>query len=372
MSAPGAVALAAARPLRIDIAVNNFNYGTFVAEAIDSALAQDYPHVRVIVVDDGSTDDSREIIGGYGKRIAIVLKENGGQGSAFNAGFAAGDGDIVMFLDADDLLDPLIAARVADAFTVQPQAAKVQWHLELADASGAPTGIVKPGPHLPLPDGDMRRAELAFPFDIAWTATSGNAYPRWALSELLPMPEPDYRIAADAYLQHLPALLGPVVSLEPVGALRRVHGANLHEQATNDSLDVARVRTSIRSARVTSAHLDLLAARLGLDRGERRRALSVSYLAQRLISLRLEPSEHPIAGEHRARLLLLGLRAAAGRFDVAPPLRLAFALWFLAVAFAPRAIARRLGELLLFPERRGGVNRVLAVLHRGYERLGSD
>lgn len=369
MSDPGELALAAEKPLRVDIVVNNYNYGRFVADAIDSALEQSYPHVRVIAVDDGSNDDSVEVIAGYGDRVFTVAKENGGQGSAFNAGFVAGDGDIVIFLDADDLLDPLIAARVADAFTATPEAAKVQWQLELADIDGRPTGVIKPGLHLPLPEGDMRRAELAFSFDIAWTATSGNAYPRWALRELLPMPEPDYRIAADAYLQHLPALLGPVVSINDVGALRRVHGANAHEQATHEALDVARVRTSIRAARVTSAHLQLLAVRLGYDRGERP-PLSVSYSAQRLISLRLEPAEHPVAGDRRLPLVLGGLRAAAGRFDVKPPLRVMFALWFLAVAVAPRAVVRTLAEWLLFPERRGAVNGLLSALHRGYGRIG--
>lgn len=71
------------------IIIDNYNYGRFLADAINSALAQTYQHTEVIVVDDGSTDNSREIISQYGDRIRPVLKENGGQGSAFNAGFEA-------------------------------------------------------------------------------------------------------------------------------------------------------------------------------------------------------------------------------------------------------------------------------------------
>src|SRR5579862_7959674 len=88
------------------IIINNYNYGRFLPEAIDSALQQTYPHTEVIVVDDGSTDRSREIIAAYGDRIIPVLKENGGQTSAVNSGFAASHGDVVLFLDADDALEP--------------------------------------------------------------------------------------------------------------------------------------------------------------------------------------------------------------------------------------------------------------------------
>src|SRR4051812_16040279 len=88
------------------IIINNYNYGHFLRDAIDSALAQTYPCTEVIVVDDGSTDDSREVIAGYGQRVTAVFKENGGQASAFNAGFAASRGEVVVFLDADDTLLP--------------------------------------------------------------------------------------------------------------------------------------------------------------------------------------------------------------------------------------------------------------------------
>jgi glycosyltransferase involved in cell wall biosynthesis len=64
------------RPL-VSIVVNNFNYERFLREAIDSALAQTYAPVEVVVVDDGSTDSSRDIIASYGDRLIPVLKANG-------------------------------------------------------------------------------------------------------------------------------------------------------------------------------------------------------------------------------------------------------------------------------------------------------
>ena len=353
------------QPMRIDIIINNYNYGRFLGDAIDSALAQTHPHVRVIVVDDGSTDDSSQVIASYLDRVVPVLKSNGGQGSAFNAGFAAADGDIVMFLDSDDMLDPGIAARVATAVATQPDAGKIQWRMELADADGHPTGSVLPAAHVPLPEGDMRRAELTFPFDIAWTATSGIAFPMAVLRQIMPMPEADYRIGADSYLQHLTPLLGPVISLDVIGANRRVHGDNAYEQLSTASLDLAHVHEAIREAAVTRVQLEQLATRLDLQRPSGA-ILSVSDLAHRLISLRFDRANHPMPGDDRARLALAGARAALRRFDVDPAMRAAFCAWFLATAVAPRPIALRLGRLFLFPEQRAGVNRLLRLLHRGH------
>ncbi len=81
------IAAGTSKPL-VSILINNYNYGRFLSKAIDSALNQEYQNIEVIVVDDGSTDDSRKIIESYGERIKPVLKENGGQASAFNAGFS--------------------------------------------------------------------------------------------------------------------------------------------------------------------------------------------------------------------------------------------------------------------------------------------
>src|SRR5215212_8459413 len=97
------------------VIINNFNYGRFLREAIDSALAQDYPATEVVVVDDGSTDDSRAVIESYRDRVRAVFKENGGQGSAYNAGVPVSRGEYVCMLDADDTLDPTAIRQAMDA-----------------------------------------------------------------------------------------------------------------------------------------------------------------------------------------------------------------------------------------------------------------
>ncbi len=81
----------------VSILINNYNYARFLDEAIASALNQTYGAVEVIVVDDGSTDNSRSVVASYGNRVRLIAKGNGGQASAFNSGFAASSGDVICF-----------------------------------------------------------------------------------------------------------------------------------------------------------------------------------------------------------------------------------------------------------------------------------
>src|SRR3712207_5202371 len=97
---------------RISIVVISHDYAEYLPLAIDSALAQTRP-VEVLVVDDGSTDSSPEVIRGYGDRVRAISKENGGNSSVVNTAVPLTSGDVVMFLDADDLLHPEAAEEVA-------------------------------------------------------------------------------------------------------------------------------------------------------------------------------------------------------------------------------------------------------------------
>jgi glycosyltransferase involved in cell wall biosynthesis len=188
----------------VSIIVNNFNYGQFVAQAIESALQQTYTQVEVIVVDDGSSDDSHQIIQGYGERIVLILKENGGQASALNAGFAASHGEIVVFLDADDLLLPSMVKDVVEVFLTRQEIIRVQYQMAVIDEFGKHTGAVKPERHIPVPSGDVHKQALSFPFDMPWLPTSGNVFSAKVLRQIMPIPEDRYGSAgADWYLVHL-------------------------------------------------------------------------------------------------------------------------------------------------------------------------
>ncbi|MDZ8261074.1 glycosyltransferase family 2 protein [Nostoc sp. ChiQUE01b] len=89
--------------------INNYNYAEFLSEAIDSALNQTVKFDEIIIVDDASTDNSAEVIKKFTQVVNVksILKEkNQGQLSSFNEGFLAATGDIIFFLDADDIYEP--------------------------------------------------------------------------------------------------------------------------------------------------------------------------------------------------------------------------------------------------------------------------
>jgi glycosyltransferase involved in cell wall biosynthesis len=81
--------------MSISIFINNYNYGRFLGEAIRSALEQTVPALEVIVVDDGSTGESRSVIDSFGNRIVGIFQDNGGQAAAFNTGIRSAKGDRV-------------------------------------------------------------------------------------------------------------------------------------------------------------------------------------------------------------------------------------------------------------------------------------
>lgn len=212
----------------VSVIVNNYNYGRFLPCAIDSALAQTYQPLEVIVVDDGSTDDSHDIIARYGPRIQPVLKSNGGQASALNAGFAASHGDVILFLDADDMLFPAAVANAVTLFS-EAETSKVQWPLEVVDQAGNRTGESRPSQ--PPPDGDFRQQVLERgPSNVPSAPTSGNAWCASFLERIMPIPEdiPYYRSCADEYLYTLAPVFGRVRTIPQPQGCYRIHGGNVY------------------------------------------------------------------------------------------------------------------------------------------------
>jgi glycosyltransferase involved in cell wall biosynthesis len=339
----------------VSIVINNFNYAEFVGEAIESALGQRGTATEVIVVDDGSTDDSPDLIRRYEPHVRTVLKQNGGQASAFNAGFLASTGDIVLFLDADDALLPDTAARVAKTFFERPDAAKIHYRLRVVDERGLPTGRLIPPAGVALASGDVRARILHSPHDVPHPPTSGNAFARRVLERVLPMPEPPFTRLADVYLVNVVSLFGPVLALEDTGGLYRVHGRNTHYRA---GLDLDALRQTITASAVTEQHLAALARSAGFPASAiRPSAGSVTDLAQRLVSYRLAPDLHPIHSDRRLGLAARGIRCSVRRSDAAVTRRLLYAAWFGATALAPRRLVRPLATGLLGAWQRGSVLR---------------
>lgn len=344
----------------VSIIINNYNYGRFLKQAIDSALNQTYLHTEVITVDDGSTDNSQEIITSYGNRIIPVLKENGGQASALNAGFALIRGEIVIFLDADDVLLPNIVQRVVAVFQAKAGLVKVQYRLQIIDVLGLVAGEVFP-PSRYMLSGDLRQRILKF-HGYTWPPTSGNAFATSVLHQILPMPSALYRVSADEYLNNLSVVFGSIVSLDEVGALYRVHGLNNYYQAIN-LIDLVRLREIItRNAEVCAKQREVFKLLYSINIGEVG-SWNIGCLKNRVISLKLDPINHPFK-ETLLSLCMRGCISSTIYPDMRWHGRLLFIFWFLAMLFVPKTIAKPLTEKLLYPEERSRlIKKMVAVIH---------
>lgn len=206
------------------VVINNYNYARYLGEAIESALAQTHSRVEVVVVDDGSLDDSAAVIQSYGRRITPVLKPNGGQASALNAGTARASGDAVYLLDADDRLHPDAVAKTIGLFEDR-SVVKVHWPMEVIGPDGKMIGRQIHGQG--LPDGDYRaQACQRGPNSLGWPPTSGNCVSRRYLQSVLPIPEEPFKIGADTYLFELAPFAGTVRAFSTALSDYRVHSAN--------------------------------------------------------------------------------------------------------------------------------------------------
>ncbi len=207
----------------VTVLIDTYNYGHFIEEAIESVLSQDFPmeDVEILVVDDGSTDDTAERVKKYGPRIRYFYKENGGQASAFNLGISKAHGEIVALLDADDYFLPGKLSRLASEFKSHPSVGMVYHPLRLSQANSAELRefpMVLVSGFLPEEKAKLLAYE---PYP-----TSCLAFRRQALDQLLPIPEV-LRLQADAYPALLIVLIAPVLALPEALAVYRIHGRNL-------------------------------------------------------------------------------------------------------------------------------------------------
>ena len=212
--------------LKASILINNYNYGSYLRQCIDSACAQTYDNFEVVVVDDGSTDDSIKIIESYGTTIIPVFKPNGGQASCFNSGFEISSGHVVFFLDSDDAFHPQKVAIVMHIY----RSLDVQWCFDVIDQAGVPK-IIHPIPNEAIELRDWRTSIASGAIPHVPAPTSGLSFRRDILSRILPMPTASGITLSDNYLKFAGAAIGTGAICRVPLTYQRIHNANRYTQS---------------------------------------------------------------------------------------------------------------------------------------------
>src|SRR5215471_9471737 len=207
------------------VIIDSYNYGQYVEDAVSSALEQDFPAAEreILVVDDGSTDETPARLRKFGHAIRYLHKPNGGQASAFNYGFQEARGQVIALLDADDVWLPTKLACVHEAFAKNPVAGMVYHRLYWWDGANETTA----DRHFIAVSGNVSRSRSTL-LQYPMASTSCLAFRRTMLKELLPVPEA-LRSQADAFLTALIIYVAPVVAVPDYLGKYRLHGANLFQ-----------------------------------------------------------------------------------------------------------------------------------------------
>lgn len=344
-------ALPTYRPAQlVSIVVSNYNYGRFLDACLQSAAGQTTP-CEVVVVDDGSTDESQSILDRWDGQVKVIRQANQGQIAAYHTGFEHSSGDLVIFLDSDDVLDREAAATILA--TLRPHAAKAHFRLRLIDADGRPTGASIP---TRMADGDQRRSLLQKGLLHASAPGSGNVYRREVLQRLFPLPtDPNDKHGADFFCCYGSAAIGPVQAIEETLGGYRVHQ---RAQATTDSGNAPLLfgnaeRSSTIEARLAGRELRLrqwLAAH-GMPVTSAR-LLDFSFC--KVSFARAATAEGSLWQRWRAARAQWPdfLRTLFGRDEVSMAFKLALTGWAFAVVLLPRPLALRAAVRVCNPAQR--------------------
>ena len=254
------------------IVIDTYNYGHFIEEAIESVLSQSFPQqeMEIIVVDDGSTDDTAERIRKYKDKIKYIYKENGGQASAFNVGFENAQGEIITLLDSDDYWHPDKLKHVVGECEKSETVDVVSHYMNMVDNEHRIIGVF-PDPKIQeqivfekYPLQNYLKGILQFS-----SPTSGITVKADCLKKIIPIPH-DFRIAADLYMLMMLPLYGKEYSLikMPLGSYR-IHnnnfGCNEAHMWTRKTITVRHVSETIMLNSLAFKYVERSTKELGYD-----------------------------------------------------------------------------------------------------------
>lgn len=192
----------------ISVLMCNYNYGQFIAHAIESVLTQTYKNFELIIVDDGSTDNSKEIIDSYDDpRIKKIFKKNNGQASAFNAGFEYSQGKYISLIDSDDWwCEKKLEKMIHSANLLDDDFGVIQHFIQVTD------GISLEDYKKYRPSGDCYTLMKETDDINHFMPTSALFFLKSTLAKVLPMPQ-EITISADAYIMRAAVAFGNLFTL---------------------------------------------------------------------------------------------------------------------------------------------------------------
>jgi glycosyltransferase involved in cell wall biosynthesis len=221
-----------------------YNQAEYVIETLDTVAAQSCTDYELVVVNDGSTDDTQERVSAWieafrathPNRVIFEKTTNGGQSAAFEHGFGLCSGRYIALLDSDDRWLPEKLARVAQAIASDPGAGMIMHPLHVIAQDGRRTGEVRPM-RAKLSEGDVRR-EVRETTRSVVPATTGLVVRTDVFRSLVPFPTKQFRADADAYITFGACLAAPIRAIhEPLGEYRmHSEGHYLRRVTTADGL----------------------------------------------------------------------------------------------------------------------------------------
>jgi glycosyltransferase involved in cell wall biosynthesis len=212
----------------VSVLIDTYNHERFIELAITSVLEQDMPMdgVEILIVDDGSTDRTPEIVHRFEPRVRLIRKPNGGQASAFNAGIPECRGEIVTFLDGDDWWAPQKLRRVVDAMEQDPEAGIIGNGItEVLENGDEHSEVLHETPRFRI---DSLQGARIFRRRKSQLGTSRMTVRAEILRKILPVPE-SIVIEADEYIFTLAAALSVVSILGEPLTFYRIHAGNLFQ-----------------------------------------------------------------------------------------------------------------------------------------------
>jgi glycosyltransferase involved in cell wall biosynthesis len=224
------------KPL-VSVLVTNHNYANYVGEAIQSILAQTYTDFEVVICDDGSTDESCEVVETWCRkdaRVRLIRQFNQGQGAALNTAFSTAIGNVIVLMDGDDMALERRLELIVEAFRQHAEAGMVTHALRILDQQGQKSGR---DPEEPLDEGWLAPALLRGPEPV-FPPTSGLALRADVARRVFPLPCQLIPAAHwDWVVREGAAFLAPVVALSEVLGIYRLHGQNFFGHSRLSTLE---------------------------------------------------------------------------------------------------------------------------------------